>query len=69
MLKNTTVTTILLLVSIATYYIYDHYTIPTAEPAGNVVFIAWGALAVSLITFVLAIVGLVQKAKDKTVKR
>lgn len=65
MLKNTTTITLLLLVSIVTYYVYEHYTIPTEEPVGNVVSLGWGALVVSTITFVLAIVGLVQKVRDK----
>ncbi|WP_298608802.1 hypothetical protein [uncultured Thiothrix sp.] len=42
-----------MLVSIVTYQIYEHYTIST-EPAGNVVYLGWGALVVSTITFVLA---------------
>lgn len=65
MLKNTTTITLLLLVSIVTYYVYEHYTIPTEEPVGNVVSLGWGALVVSTITFVLAIVGLVQKVRVK----
>ena len=65
MLKNTTTIILLLLVSIVTYYVYEHYTILTEEPVGNVVSLGWGALVVSTITFVLAIVGLVQKVRDK----
>lgn len=61
MLKNTFVIGALLILSIITYYLPDYLTgtDSSAQTLKTLAFI------VSTVSFVLAIVGLVQKAKDK----
>ncbi|TXH68133.1 MAG: hypothetical protein E6Q83_14985 [Thiothrix sp.] len=61
MLKNTFVIGALLILSIITYYLPDYLT----GTDGSAQTLKTLAFIVSTVSFVLAIVGLVQKAKDK----
>lgn len=62
MLKNTAVIAVLLIISIATYYLPGYFAAPADGSTQVISSIAW---VVSTVTFVLAIVGMVQRAKDK----
>lgn len=63
MLKNTVVIAVLLIISIATYYLPGYLAAPADESTQAISSIA---LVVSTVTFVLAIVGMVQRARDKS---
>ena len=63
MLKNTVVIAVLLIISITTYYLPEYLAAPADESTQIISSIA---LVVSTITFVLAIVGMIQRAKDKS---
>ncbi|HPY40638.1 MAG TPA: hypothetical protein PLM98_08980 [Thiolinea sp.] len=63
MLKNTVVIAVLLIISIATYYLPGYLAAPAD---GSNQAISSIALVVSTVTFVLAIVGMVQRSKDKS---
>ena len=67
MLKNTAVIAGLLILSIMTYYLYQHFKIPAGvEPQGNSdVWIAWLSLATSVVALITAIVGLIEKVIEK----
>ena len=63
MLKNTVAIAALLIISIATYYLPGYLAAPADGSTQAINSIAW---VVSTVTFVLAIVGMVQRAKDKS---
>lgn len=66
MLKNTAVIAGLLILSIVTYYLYQHWKVPEGViPKGdNAETLAWLSFGTSIVALLTAIVGLITKFID-----
>lgn len=65
MLKNSFVTAGLLILSIITYYLPEYLISPTELSNRNTQVLITIAWVVSTVSFVLAVVGMIQRARDK----